>query len=124
MAYTPELRELIKKVEATRPARLERARRGENYPALTMDEREEVLSKFHPDYQKDAKRIVRVGPNKGDSLQDQVVGLLESKSIIRPDKVNLNAVNHETLKKKYVEREREPDLSTLGAWKPKETQYL
>ncbi len=96
MAYTPELRELIKKVEATRPARLERARRGENYPALSMDEREEVLSKFHPDYQKDAKRIVRVGPNKGDSLQDQVVGLLESKSIIRPDKVDLSAVNHET----------------------------
>ena len=96
MAYTPELRELIKKVEATRPARLERARRGENYPALSMDEREEVLSKFHPDYQKDAKRIVRVGPNKGDSLQDQVVGLLESKSIIRPDKVDLGAVNHET----------------------------
>ena len=96
MAYTAELRELIKKVEATRPARLERARRGENYPALTMDEREEVLSKFHPDYQKDAKRIVRVGPNKGDSLQDQVVGLLESKSVIRPDKVNLNAINHET----------------------------
>ena len=96
MAYTPELRELIKKVEATRPERLERARRGENYPALSMDEREEVLSKFHPDYQKDAKRIVRVGPNKGDSLQDQVVGLLESKSIIRPDKVDLSAVNHET----------------------------
>jgi succinate dehydrogenase / fumarate reductase flavoprotein subunit/L-aspartate oxidase len=96
MAYTPELKELIKKVEATRPERLERARRGENYPALSMDEREEVLSKFHPDYQKDAKRIVRVGPNKGDSLQDQVVGLLESKSVIRPDKVNLNAVNHET----------------------------
>jgi succinate dehydrogenase/fumarate reductase flavoprotein subunit len=96
MAYTPELRELIKKVEATRPARLERARRGENYPALTMDEREEVLSKFHPDYQKDAKRIVRVGPNKGDSLQDQVVSLLESKSIIRPDKVDLSNVNHET----------------------------
>ncbi len=96
MAYTPELKELIKKVEATRPARLERARRGENFPALSMDEREEVLSRFHPDYQKDAKRIVRVGPNKGDSLQDQVVGLLESKSVIRPGKVDLTAIAHET----------------------------
>jgi succinate dehydrogenase/fumarate reductase flavoprotein subunit len=96
MAYTPELKELIKKVEATRPERLAMSRRGENYPALTMDQREEVLSKFHPDYQKDAKRTVRVGPNKGDSLQDQVVGLLESKSIIRPDKVNLSNINHET----------------------------
>ncbi len=96
MAYTPELKELIKKVEATRPARLERARRGENFPALSMDEREEVLSKFHPDYQKDAKRTVRVGPNKGDSLQEQVVGLLESKSIVRPEKVDLSAITHET----------------------------
>jgi Fe-S oxidoreductase len=36
----------------------------------------------------------------------------------------LTKMDHDTLKKKYVEREREPDLSTLGAWKPKETQYL
>ncbi len=51
MAYTPELKELIKKVEATRPARVAMARRNENYPALPMQERAEVLSKFHPDYQ-------------------------------------------------------------------------
>ena len=37
---------------------------------------------------------------------------------------DLTAMDHESLKKIYVEREREPDLSTLGAWKPKETQYL
>jgi succinate dehydrogenase / fumarate reductase flavoprotein subunit/L-aspartate oxidase len=49
MAYTPEMKELIKKVEATRPARLAMARRGENFPALTMAEREQVLSKYHPD---------------------------------------------------------------------------
>ena len=37
---------------------------------------------------------------------------------------DLTAMNHETLKKIYVEREREPDLAPLGTWKPKETQYL
>jgi formate hydrogenlyase subunit 6/NADH:ubiquinone oxidoreductase subunit I len=37
---------------------------------------------------------------------------------------DLTTMDHETLKKKYVEREREPDLSSLGAWKPKDTQYL
>ncbi|MDP3478256.1 MAG: hypothetical protein Q8R88_00695, partial [Desulfoprunum sp.] len=90
MAYTPELQELIKKVEATRPARLAMARRGENHPALSMAEREQVLSKFHPDYQADAKRMVKVGPNKGDTFQEGVARLLESRSVIRPDKVNLS----------------------------------
>ncbi len=51
MGYTPELKELIKKVEATRPERLAKARREEHYPALSIAERHEVLNKFHPDYQ-------------------------------------------------------------------------
>ena len=42
MAYTPELKELIKRVEATRPERVAMAKRNENYPALTMAERAEV----------------------------------------------------------------------------------
>lgn len=96
MGYTPEMKELIKKVEATRPARLEKARREEHYPALTMAEREEVLSKFHPDYQTDGKRTVAVGPNKGDTYQEGVAALLESKSVVRPDKVDLTKVDHET----------------------------
>lgn len=96
MGYTPELKELIKKVEATRPERVAMARRNEHYPALTMDERKEVLSKFHPDYQEDAKKTVRVGPNKGDVFQETVADLLESKSIIRPEKVDLSKVDAET----------------------------
>lgn len=96
MAYTPEMKELIKKVEATRPERVAMARRNEHYPALSLEERSEVLNKFHPDYQEEGKREVRVGPNKGDSLQDMVVDLLESKSLVRPDKVDLSTVNYET----------------------------
>lgn len=96
MAYTPEMKELIKKVEATRPERVARARRNENYPALSMDERAEVLSKYHPDYQASGKRTVSIGPNKGDSLQEGVVRLLESKSMVRPDKVDLNSVAFDT----------------------------
>jgi len=96
MGYTPELQELIEKVEATRPERVAMAKRNEHYPALTMAERKEVLSKFHPDYQEDAKQTVKVGPNKGDVFQETVARLLESRSIIRPDKVNLNTIDHET----------------------------
>jgi len=88
MGYTPELQELIKRVEATRPERVAMARRNEHYPALTMAERKEVLSKFHPDYQEDAKKKVEVGPNKGDVFQETVARLLESRSVIRPEKVD------------------------------------
>ncbi len=96
MGYTPELKELIKKVEATRPERVAMAKRGEHYPALTMDERAEVLSKHHPDYQEDGKRTVAVGPNKGDTYQETVAALLESRSVVRPEKVDLSKIHHET----------------------------
>ncbi len=96
MGYTPELKELIKKVEATRPERVAMAKRGEFYTPLTMDERRDVLSRHHPDYQEDAKKEVQVGPNKGDVFQDTVARLLESKSIIRPEKVDLSKVDIET----------------------------
>ncbi len=96
MAYTPEMKELIKKVEATRPERVAKARREEHYPALTMEERADVLSKFHPDYQDDGKREVKVGPNKGDVFQETVADLLESKSVVRPEKVNLKEIAYET----------------------------
>ncbi len=96
MGYTSELKELIKKVEATRPERVAMAKRNEHFPALSMAERKEVLSQFHPDYQEDAKQKVRVGPNKGDIFQETVARLLESKSIIQPDKVDLTVVDYET----------------------------
>lgn len=96
MAYTPEMLELIKKVEATRPERVAMAKRSEHYPALTMDERADILSRFHPDYQDSGKRTVAVGPNKGDTFQEGVARLLESKSMVRPDKVNLSNVDMET----------------------------
>ncbi len=96
MGYTPELKELIKRVEATRPERVAMARRSEHFPALSMAEREEVLGKHHPDYQEDAKREVLVGPNKGDIFQEGVANLLMSKSIVRPGLVDLSKVDLET----------------------------
>lgn len=96
MAYTPELQELIKKVEATRPERVAMALRNEHYPALSLAEREQVLNKFHPDYQKEGRREVRVGPNKGVIFQERVAQLLESKAIVRPEGVDLSKVDYET----------------------------
>jgi succinate dehydrogenase / fumarate reductase flavoprotein subunit/L-aspartate oxidase len=95
MGYTPELKELIRRVETTRPERLEMARRNEHYPALSLEEREKVLGKFHPDYQEQGRRIVGVGPNKGDLLQEEVADLLESRSMVKPESVDLSKVDYD-----------------------------
>ena len=96
MSYTPEMKELIKKVEATRPQRLEMARNNEHFPDLSLEEREMVLKKFHPDYMEQGRRAVKVGPNKGDVFPEEVVDLLESKSRIDSHSVDLEKIDFET----------------------------
>src|SRR3990172_832234 len=94
--YTSELKELIKKVEATRPQRVERARKNQHFPALTMEQRKEWLSKYHPDYKNEGRRAVKIGPNKGDVFPEEVANLLESKSRINPKNIDLTKTDYET----------------------------
>jgi len=96
MSYTPEMKELIKKVEATRPQRIEKSRKNEHYPDLSLEEREQVLKKFHPDYMDEGRRAVKVGPNKGDVFPEEVVDLLESKTRIDIPKIDLEKIDFET----------------------------
>ncbi|MBW2056915.1 MAG: FAD-binding protein [Deltaproteobacteria bacterium] len=96
MSYTEELKRLIKRVEATRMARVERKRRGEEYPMLSLAEREERLRKYHPDFVEGARREIRVGPNKGYAISPEIADLLESRSRIDPDKVDLSRIDYET----------------------------
>jgi succinate dehydrogenase / fumarate reductase flavoprotein subunit/L-aspartate oxidase len=96
MGYTPQMQELIKRVEATRPERVAMARRGENFPALSLEERAVVLDKFHPDYQKEGRRAVRTGPDKGMALPEEISTMLESRSMLRPDRVDLSKVDFDT----------------------------
>jgi succinate dehydrogenase / fumarate reductase flavoprotein subunit/L-aspartate oxidase len=94
--YTTEFQELIKKVEATRPARVEMAKAGDHFPALTMDQREEWLGKYHPDFKDEGRRAVRVGPNKGDVFPEEVSTLLESNTRIDPKTVDLSTADYTT----------------------------
>jgi len=80
MGYTPEMLELIKKVEATRPERIARAKKGLGFDPLSLEERQSVLDKFHPDYKKEGRRTVRVGPSKGEAYPSEFVEVLESKA--------------------------------------------
>jgi succinate dehydrogenase / fumarate reductase flavoprotein subunit/L-aspartate oxidase len=96
MSYSPELKSLIRLVEKTRPQRVERARRGESYAALTLAERQDRLTRFHPDYRLDAKRKLAVGANKGDLLPIELVDLLESHSRLDRETVRLDRVDVDT----------------------------
>ncbi|SFH59445.1 succinate dehydrogenase / fumarate reductase flavoprotein subunit [Tindallia magadiensis] len=76
MSYTPELRELIKKVEATRPQRL-----GHDYPRMTPEEKQDVLRNHHPDYIQEQFREALVGPNKGERFPHELADVLEAYAI-------------------------------------------
>ncbi len=96
MPYTKELRELIKRVEATRPARIEKKRRGEEFSLLSLKEREERLRKYHPDFKEGSRKEIRVGPSKGYAISPEIVNLLEARSRVNPDVIDLNKVAYET----------------------------
>jgi succinate dehydrogenase/fumarate reductase flavoprotein subunit len=89
MPYPSELKQLIKKVEATRPERVRKKKEGYEFPAMTLEEREEVLKKFHPDFKEGSRRPIKVGVNKGYAISPEIVDLLEARSRVDPDKVDL-----------------------------------
>ncbi len=92
--YPDYMRESIELVEKTRDERLEHTFE-KSYRFLTLEEREEVLHRYHPDYREGAKRRVRVGPNKGDLMYNEVADLLESHPLIDPDEIDLSVVDYD-----------------------------
>jgi succinate dehydrogenase/fumarate reductase flavoprotein subunit len=68
---------------------------GHEFPALSLPERAERL-KYHPDYREGARRPIMIGPSKGYALSTEMVDLLESKSRVDPDRVDLSTTDYET----------------------------
>lgn len=95
--YPEYMKPSLEKVAQTRAKRFELAKSGKQvFPPMTAEEREKVLQDFHPDYKPDARRQVRVGPNKGELLTAEVADLLESHSRIDPRKFDLSHPDYET----------------------------
>ena len=88
--YTPELLELIKRVEATRERRLD-----EEFPLLSADAKQELLEGFHPDYKDEVFRELKVGPSKGDRTPIEYANVFEAYSGLDPDKFDLSQVDHD-----------------------------
>ena len=88
--FTPEMMESVKKVEATRAARL-----GVEPRRMTADEKDALLKEFHPDYREEAFAEIKVGPNKGQKAPKELVHLLHSNSRLLSEKVDINKVDYD-----------------------------
>ena len=88
--YTAEMRELIKKVEATRPSRM-----GHDFPRLSPEAKLEILKSNHPDYVESGFRPLNLGVNSGDKVPLELADLIEAKSRVELDKVDLNRVDYD-----------------------------
>jgi len=80
MTYTPEMRESIKVVEATRSKRM-----NEKFPDMSLEERGKVLNAFHPDYIAEGMRELRVGASKGNRTPLELADVLEGRPRVSHD---------------------------------------
>ena len=95
LGYPDFFEPYIKKVEGTRRARLEKRKKGEEFPFMSLEERQEIL-RYHPDYKEEGRREIKVGPSKGYRIAHEFVDLLEAESRVDPDEVDLSTVDYET----------------------------
>ncbi len=78
--YPPEMQESIRRVETTRMRRLK-----ETHPTMSLEEREQVLDAFHPDYIREKMRDIRVGISKGQRMPLELADIVEGRPRISPD---------------------------------------
>jgi len=95
MPYPQELKELIKVVESTRVERVERKKKNEEVPFLSLDERKEMLNN-HPDFKEEGRREIKVGPSKGYRIAHEMCNMLEARSRVNPEDIDLSKIDYET----------------------------
>ncbi len=82
MPYPPSLEVLKERVERSRSRRLQ-----ERHPRLTLDEKQELISTYHPDFVAGRMRPLAVGPSKGLSMPLELANVIEGRSHLDPDEV-------------------------------------
>jgi len=87
MPYPETLKELIKVVE--------KKKKDVEVPFMTLDERKAILD-YHPDFKEEGRREIKVGPSKGYRIAHEWVDLVEAKSRVNPEEIDLAQVEHET----------------------------
>lgn len=96
--YPEYMRATLEKVEKTRERRYKLAKEKgkEVFTPQSEEEREAVLTEYHPDYKDDARREVRIGPNKGEKITGKVADILEAYPRDLSTRFDLSKIDYET----------------------------
>jgi len=89
--YPQHILDSIKKVEATRDARLKAT-----LQRMNAAEKQAILNEFHPDYQDDAFGTIKVGPNAGEKAPVELCEMLHANSRVQGLALNLSTPNYDT----------------------------
>jgi len=82
--------ESIERVEEKRERNMK-----EPVKPMSLKDREEILSKYHPDYMEGTRRKVRVGVDKGKLMYNGIVDLLEAKPVVDPKDIDLGKIDYD-----------------------------
>jgi succinate dehydrogenase / fumarate reductase flavoprotein subunit len=90
VAYTPQMMESMRLVEASREKRY-----TERHPRLSPAEKQDILRRFHPDFRPDTMRAVKVGPSRGSMMPHELVNVLEARSRLDPDTFTIDRIDYD-----------------------------
>ncbi len=85
MAYPKDFSLSLQKLEESRPFR-----RSQEIERLTDDERNALISAFHPDYRAEGMQELRTGVDRGSRVPVEFARAVESYSLLDPGKIKLD----------------------------------
>ena len=89
--YTGEILASMKKVEAARDANLALEPRR-----MTAEEKDALLSAYHPDYKESEFETLKMGVSRGDKVPHELAALLQGKPRIAAGDVDLSKIDYDT----------------------------
>ena len=89
--YSEQFQESLARVEASREKNI-----ALDPVRMTAEQKENVLSSFHPDYKADQFEVLTIGPNKGDKVPRELAEILQAHSRITAESVCLDQPDYET----------------------------
>ena len=88
--YTQEMLDSIKNVEATRKDRMSKGPKR-----MGTDEKHKLLRQYHPDYNQEHFSVLKIGPNKGEKVPDELAALLQANSRVKVEDIDLSQIDYD-----------------------------
>ncbi|MBQ3063491.1 MAG: FAD-binding protein [Clostridia bacterium] len=93
--YTQEMLESIKRVEATRAARLADVKAGIHPRRMTAEEKVQVKKENHPDYIASQFAELVIGPNRGERVPLELAEMLQANPRVNPKDIDLSKIDYD-----------------------------